>query len=126
MSERTERPTTCSGVRAQFDSGCDHQLLVESLADPTARRVYEVVTAPTTVAEVVAALDLPESTAYRTVHRLERAGLLRRLPSSSRGQHPDQYVRRIDRVSITVDDGVRIDCRLNGREVHCEPSLPSR
>lgn len=113
----------CSGARRQTVQDCDPSLIVDLLSDSIGREIYECAETPKTVQEITAEIDIPLSTAYRKIEKLEEAGLLYDLAKDSYTDVPAQYVRNIDRVSITCGDCVRIDCRINGRRAYCTPDL---
>ncbi|WP_049920338.1 ArsR/SmtB family transcription factor [Halobiforma nitratireducens] len=123
MSRATESSEPCNGEKRPREQRCDPSLIVEAIADPTARRLYKAVELPTTARELSEELDVSESTVYRKLSRLEEAGLLRELEQGPNVDGPTRYVRRIDRVSVTSGDEVRIDCRKKGADVFCRPDL---
>lgn len=122
MTTTVSDSLTCRNAEHEPGRGCDPQLIVELLDDEDSRRLYQDATTPATVNELAEALDLPLSTAYRKVATLEEAGLLTPLVQDpgKRGE-PTRYVRAIDRVSVTLDDRLRIECTIAGVELYCEP-----
>ena len=88
--------------------------------------MFRCATEPVTVGELATEIDLPPSTAYRKVAALEDAGLLIETRRSSGSDHPSEYVRSVDAVSITHDDSVLVECVTNGvtvcRSEDCEGS----
>lgn len=123
MSKSTGPAEPCNGAERSWERGCDPSLIVDTIADPTARRIYEAIELPTTARELAAELDLPDSTTYRKLSKLEEAGLIRELEQGPNVDQPARYVRRIDRVSVTSDGELRIDCRKGGKNVFCNPDL---
>ncbi|AFZ73856.1 ArsR/SmtB family transcription factor [Natronobacterium gregoryi] len=123
MSRASQRTRRCAGAEQPSKHDCTPALIVDTLADRTARRIYQHVTLPITAGELSTTLDIPGSTTYRKLTELEEAGLIRELEQGPHVDGPAKYVRRIDRVSVTSDDELRIDCRKNGRDVFCKPDL---
>lgn len=121
MTDTTDQSTPCALADRDGPIGCDPQLLVELLNDDDARAVYLFVETPATVGDVADALELSQSTAYRKVERLCDAGLITQLNERSRSGSPAHYVQAIDRVSVTYDDPMRIECAKNGATLYCEP-----
>jgi hypothetical protein len=121
MSDTVDRPTECPRADRDGEIGCDPQRIIDLLNDDDARDVYLHVDTPATVPDVAAALELPQSTAYRKVEQLREAGLIRQLNPRSKGGSPAHYVRAFDHVSVTYDDPLRIECARDGTTLYCEP-----
>lgn len=120
MSEIADQPRPCARAERDGD-GCEPQRVVALLADDETRAVYRYFERPATVRDAAESLEIPTSTAYRTVARLDEVGLIRTLGPKSRGGEPTHYVQSIDRVSVTYDDPLRIECARNGMTLYCEP-----
>ncbi|WP_226483308.1 helix-turn-helix domain-containing protein [Natrinema amylolyticum] len=121
MSDTIDRPIRCPYAEQDSEIDCDPYRIMELLNDDDARAVYLYVEEPATVRDIVEALDLPQSTAYRKVENLREAGLISRLNERSRTGTPAHYVQAMDRVSVTYDDPLRIECTFSGQTLYCEP-----
>ncbi|MFB6184124.1 MAG: helix-turn-helix domain-containing protein [Haloarculaceae archaeon] len=67
--------------------------------------------------------DLPLSTAYRKVDLLSDVGLLdERTRISRTGKHASEYTRRVDEVTVTIDDDGRLHVSIARREADHETS----
>lgn len=121
MSSTAGQRIRCANVDRQGPSECDPDLIVETLTDDDSRAMYLYATTPVTVRELSEELDLPLSTAYRKVETLQEAGLLMQINEQSRSGYPSHYVRSIERVRVTYDDPMRIECTRNGTTLYCEP-----
>ncbi|WP_139326607.1 TrmB family transcriptional regulator [Natrinema saccharevitans] len=73
MNESAERPTRCPRKGRDGVMGCDPRRVMD-LRNDDARAAYLYAEEPTTVNEIAEALDIPQSTAYRKVERLEGVG----------------------------------------------------
>ncbi|WP_265110086.1 winged helix-turn-helix domain-containing protein [Halosolutus halophilus] len=121
MSETADNRPRCTYAEQDGPMGCDPHSIIELLAAGDTRDVYLRAEEPVTVREIAEELDLPRSTAYRKVERLQEAGLLRQLNERSKGGLPAHYVQSMDAVSVTYDDPVQIECSRNGATLWCEP-----
>ena len=106
-----EGPTT---VDAEAEGG----LLLEVLSDDDSRAILRATGEEAlSASEISEACDLPLSTTYRKLERMNEAGLLAegiRLRRS--GKHTSEYVRRVDdvRVSLGAEGGVQLTLDANG------------
>lgn len=91
-AERTEPP-------------CDPDATVDVLDDEAAVALFQAATSPTSIPDLAEACDLAQSTAYRKVRKLVRAGLLEAVtPKTANGAPPARYQRAIDAVTVTLSD----------------------
>ncbi|MBZ6494893.1 helix-turn-helix domain-containing protein [Natrinema longum] len=121
MCETADQPTRCPRIERDGEIGCNPHRIMELLNDDDARAVYLFVEEPATVRDISEALDIPQSTTYRKVESLTEAGLISQLNDRSRTGTPGHYVQAMDRVSVTYDDPLRIECTCNGNVLYCEP-----
>ncbi|WP_312912165.1 winged helix-turn-helix domain-containing protein [Natronosalvus caseinilyticus] len=98
------------------EGGCNPERIVSLLSEDTARELYRYADGPTTVGKFAEGLELPLSTTYRTISRLEDAGLLRSVSRTD----PARYVRAADHVSVSYDDSIRISCVRGGVPLYCD------
>lgn len=82
--------------------------LVELLGDEDCRRIFQYAAVPVEVSELVEEFDLPVSTAYRKVDRLNDVGLLVEIRSEENGE-PARYARSVGEVTVTVGDDVDVE-----------------
>ncbi|WP_252700341.1 winged helix-turn-helix domain-containing protein [Natronosalvus vescus] len=115
MSHSTIQHHPC-GI-SDGEDGCKPEQIITLLAENTARQLFLHADGPTTVQEFCDELDVAMTTAYRTVERLEDAGLLKRQPPTA---SPQTYVRASEHVTITYENPVRISCVKGGVPVYCE------
>ncbi|MFP9190641.1 winged helix-turn-helix domain-containing protein [Natrialbaceae archaeon A-CW1-1] len=115
MSHSTIQHHPC-GI-SDGEDGCKPEQIITLLAENTARQLFLHADDPTTVQEFCDELDVAMTTAYRTVERLEDAGLLKRQPPTA---SPQTYVRASEHVTITYENPVRISCVKGGVPVYCE------
>ncbi|WP_161973212.1 helix-turn-helix domain-containing protein [Halostella litorea] len=114
MSASTTREDRASrNGDGRSDSGLpDPATVVELLADDDAVRLFRAATKPKPVSTLAEESELPLSTTYRKVEKLEAAGLLRRVtPYSSGGTPPAQYERSVEAVSVTLDGDLTVRVR---------------
>lgn len=98
----------------QAKPDCDPQAVLDVLDDRRSREIIECTETPKTVAELSDECDLPISTAYRKVNRLQDAGLLRQtIRFSAAGKHPEQYERAITDISISLGDETEMECQCS-------------
>lgn len=91
---------------------CDPQTTIEALEDEDSRELIECTDTPKTVSELAEECGLPLSTAYRKINRLHEAGLLARTTRvSAAANHPAQYERAVENVSISLVGGFEIECQ---------------
>ncbi|MFC7213264.1 winged helix-turn-helix domain-containing protein [Saliphagus sp. GCM10025334] len=98
------------------EGGCNPERIVSLLSEDTARELYRYADGSTPVSEFAEELEIPLSTTYRTVSRLEDAGLLRSVSRTD----PARYVRAADHVSVSYDDPIRITCVRGGLPLYCD------
>lgn len=92
----------------------DPSELLELLSDAGCRAIIAATGRPRTAAELCEVCDMPTSTVYRKLEALSDAAVLdetRRL--QDHGNHPVQYRRRMDGVSLSFDDGTGVDVRID-------------
>jgi DNA-binding transcriptional ArsR family regulator len=84
----------------------DLDLLFEVLNNRSCRSILRTIGDRTlTASEIEANCDVPLSTIYRHLDRLEEANLLgRSLRLESHGQFPSQYARRFDVIEVSLAD----------------------
>ena len=119
MTLSPSKPIRCN-LKAQGQGrGCNPELIVDILADDTARDIYFYVDEPTTVKEIKKDGDIPTSTAYRKIETLVDAGLIKPTPQhSSAGE--TKYVKAIECISVTYSDPIEIRCVKSGLSLYCE------
>jgi DNA-binding transcriptional ArsR family regulator len=87
------------------DGTHDCQAVFEALADPDCRDVLAALDEPLTAREVVAACELPQTSAYRKLDRLSEADLVdERTELRTDGNHATTYVRDCSGVLVAVDE----------------------
>lgn len=95
--------------------------VLDLLADEVARSILATLDEPMTTQELAAACDIPRSTAYRKVDRLQEAGLVTdRIRVSPDGRHPHLYTRAASEVHLQVtleDVSVELERRQERHEV---------
>ncbi len=83
----------------------DLQTVLDALDDPDCRAIVEVLEEPMTASEVSDASDIPLSTTYRKIERLEAAQLLYEgTDIRPDGQHASTYEVRFEEVVIRLTD----------------------
>jgi predicted transcriptional regulator len=83
----------------------DLQAVLDALDDPDCRAIVEVLEEPMTASEVSDASDIPLSTTYRKIDRLEAAQLLYEgTDIRPDGQHASTYEVRFEEVVIRLTD----------------------
>lgn len=95
---------------------CDPQRIADLISDADARRIFQGVAGPTTIADLSERLEIPSSTLYRKVELLEDAGLLSKTPPES---VPQVYEREVDRISVCLADELRIVCHSDESTLYC-------
>ncbi|MFP8891708.1 winged helix-turn-helix domain-containing protein [Natrialbaceae archaeon A-CW2] len=100
-------------------SDCDPEVMLTLLAEETPRAFYLSVETPTTVADLAEEFDVPLTTAYRTVDRLEDAGLLQPYENTS----PQEYVRQRNQIQVTYDDTATVSWLESGLFRTCEVTV---
>ena len=91
----------------QNETGVPDRTLLSLLSSQSASTILEALDEPMTVKEVSHLADVPLSTAYREINRLDEVGLVGetiRL-DAVRGKHVSEYVRAFETIEVTVDDG---------------------
>lgn len=80
--------------------------VLDALDDPACRALVGALDGPRTASELSEAADVPLSTAYRKLDRLEEASLLAtETEVRSDGHHTTRYRLHFEEVTITLDDG---------------------
>lgn len=101
------------------------EALLESLANPHDRRILALAQEqPIEARSVVEETDIPKSTVYRRIRRLEEKGLLETVDGRLRNGHAiDRYRARISEAAIRVQGGevhadwtLRSEARVSGPE----------
>jgi len=105
-------------------SRADASRLLAALDDADCRAVLGATTrGPRSASELSEACDIPLSTLYRKLELLTDVGFLdERVRLSSAEKHPNEYVRRID--AITVSIGGEGDVTLDVRGVDGDEERP--
>jgi len=81
--------------------------ILELLADDVSRRILSELDEPMTTQEIATACDIPRSTAYRKVDRLQEAGLVTDwIRVRADGRHPSEYRRAAEEIllEVTLED----------------------
>ena len=83
------------------------QGVLSAVADPDCRTILAAVDDRRTASEIASRTDIPRSTVYRKLDRLQEAGLVETTCRfETAGKHPTEYVRSFDRLQVAVlDDG---------------------
>lgn len=114
MSSEVQTQIRDESGRQNEEHDCDPQAVLDVLEDGTAREIIECTDTPMTVAELIDECDLATSTAYRKVNRLQDTGVLRQtIRFSSSGKHPKQYERAICDISVSIDNGLEVNCEFH-------------
>ncbi len=97
--------TPGTGSDGRGDQQLDIQALLGALEDPDCRAIIEVTaTEAMSAAEISERCELPQSTAYRKLDRLENVGILdERIRLCKSGQHITEYIRNIEKISLSID-----------------------
>lgn len=75
------------------------------LSDGDCRTLLRLLSSPMTVAELLAACEIPKSTLYRKLDELVEAGLVsHRTQPTADGHHPAVFRRRIDELTVHLDE----------------------
>lgn len=91
------------GGRRTDMTGEQSATVLDLLADEVARSILAALEEPMTTQELAATCDIPRSTAYRKVDRLQEAGLVTdRIRVSPDGRHPHLYTRAASEVHLQV------------------------
>ena len=94
---------------AEVPENLDPAAILELLADDRSIALFRTAVIPLTVEELARHCEVPLSTAYRKVDELEDAGLLERIPSAEADAAvPDRFIRGVDRVEVTLEDGIHV------------------
>jgi len=100
------------------DGSCEAILSI--LSDEGCRAILSAADVPRTAKELAEACDLPISTVYRKLDRIESTPLLE---ESTRvrlyGKHPQQYQRRGDRIQLRLPPDYRFDVDVTVRPPDC-------
>lgn len=81
------------------------QVVLSAVADPDCRTILEAVSDSRTAGELASLTDIPRSTVYRKLDRLQEAGLVETsYRYEAQGKHPTQYVRSFGRIAVAVGD----------------------
>ncbi|MCU4754340.1 helix-turn-helix domain-containing protein [Halobacteria archaeon AArc-curdl1] len=117
MSNTLHHQQPCDPDKEHSD--CDLEEMLTLLAEETPRAFYLHVESPTTVAELAEKFDVPLTTAYRTVDRLDDAGLLQPYENTS----PQEYVRQRNQIQVTYDDTAMVTWLESGLFRTCEVTV---
>lgn len=81
--------------------------VLSAVADPDCRTILAAVEDRMTASEIAARTDIPRSTVYRKLDRLQEAGLVETTCRfETAGKHPTEYLRSFDRLQLAIhDDG---------------------
>ncbi|NHN49182.1 helix-turn-helix transcriptional regulator [Halostella sp. JP-L12] len=97
------------GDRDRFD----REAIVGLLDDDDAVCLFRSATDPKTVSTLADECDVPLSTAYRKVEKLEDAGLIGEVARGlADASEPARYRRTVDAVTVTLRDGVSVECAV--------------
>jgi predicted transcriptional regulator len=84
----------------------DTDVLLDALGDERTGAILKATGQPTTVEELSETCDIPLSTTYRQVKRLEAAGVLRETTTvDPDGRCAAQYQRTVEHIEIELLDG---------------------
>lgn len=117
-----------SEVVRWIDGEDNIQELLDVLDDPGCRDILDA-TSDTALSanEVSETCDLPLSTTYRKLELLTEVGLLEERTRVRRsGKHPNEYVRAVTKVVISLDSGEGTELQVShrGRSESVESTLP--
>lgn len=104
-----EGASPCHPDGHRLESCRDPQLALDLLADERARKIVRIAATPMSVSEIADRLDLPLSTAYRKVEKLEAAGLLERVTPDADSGPPDRYRKSVEAITIRLHEDDRTD-----------------
>lgn len=99
------------------DEDPDPESVFAALDDATCREIVRVLSRPMTAKEVSDRADLPLSTAYKKLDRLESAAMLEeRTEIDPEGHHRSRYVLTFEGVSVDLDEERRfvVDVKRTG------------
>lgn len=93
----------------------DPDSVFTALDDDACRKILGAVSDDAlTATEVSETCDVPLSTTYRKLDLLQDAGLIEeRIRISASGQHANEYVRRVEDVTVSVSHGGEFDVSLD-------------
>ena len=95
------------------------ELVLDLLADGVTRCILAALDEPMTTQEIADTCEIPRSTAYRKVDRLQTAGLVTdRIRVSPDGRHPTLYSRASPAITLRVN--------LADRRVDLDPPSESQ
>lgn len=101
--------------RGPLDRGSDASIaeILETLADEDCRRLVEAMDAPQNASSLSEESEVPLSTTYRKLDRLEAATLVEELIEiRDDGRHTSQYRPDFDRIVITLNDEQEFEVEL--------------
>lgn len=102
-------PTTIGATRPHRrrseSPDVDTETVIGLLDDDDTRCILTALEEPRTAQEIMAACDIPRSTAYRKLDELADAGLVeQRIRPSVAGNHASEYARSFDGVHIHITE----------------------
>ena len=90
---------------SRSQANVDESTLLEALGDPRSKAILQATAEPMTVEELSEACDIPLSTTYRQVTRLEGARLLEEKAAvAPDGRCAAQYQRTVEKLELELVD----------------------
>lgn len=87
------------------DPAPETEAVIDALYDDACREIVSALEEPMTVREISDAAEVPLSTAYKKLDRLENASLVAEETQIRRGgHHRSRYVTDFDRIAVELDD----------------------
>ncbi|MWV64290.1 helix-turn-helix domain-containing protein [Halorubrum sp. JWXQ-INN 858] len=94
------------GYDARAGGSPEPEQVFAALDDPACRDIVSALDGPMTAKQVSEAADVPLSTAYKKLDRLESAAMLNELTEiDTGGHHRSRYVVAFERLVVELDDG---------------------
>lgn len=90
------------------------ETLCGALDDPDATQLLRHLDEPRTAQELAERCDIPISTVYRKINRLDEASLVRtRTDVRADGHHTTTYEWNFERITLTLDEDGRIQAAID-------------
>ena len=111
--------------RPRTDSGPDPETVFAALDDPACREIVVALDEPMTAKEVSDRADVPLSTAYKKLDRLESASMLEEHTQiDACGHHRSQYVVAFDRLLVGLSGTEGASNEARSFDVVVERTIP--